>query len=92
MCPCLRQDFARTYGASNSYVVTSNNLKQVLDCRSAPPTSEPMVHILPSSVIKNKYAFAYLFFMVPEAGLEPVWYCYHWHLKPARLPIPPLGQ
>jgi hypothetical protein len=24
-----------------------------------------------------------------EAGLEPAQYCYHRHLKPARLPIPP---
>ena len=23
-------------------------------------------------------------------GLEPTRYCYHRHLKPARLPIPPL--
>ena len=27
-----------------------------------------------------------------EMGLEPTRYCYHWHLKPARLPIPPLLQ
>ena len=26
---------------------------------------------------------------VQEAGLEPARYCYHRHLKPARLPIPP---
>ncbi len=25
-----------------------------------------------------------------EMGLEPTRYCYHRHLKPARLPIPPL--
>ena len=24
-----------------------------------------------------------------EMGLEPTRYCYHRHLKPARLPIPP---
>ena len=29
---------------------------------------------------------------VPEAGIEPARYCYHWILNPARLPIPPLGQ
>ena len=29
---------------------------------------------------------------VPEAGVEPARYCYHWILNPARLPIPPLGQ
>ena len=28
--------------------------------------------------------------IVQEAGLEPARYCYHRHLKPARLPIPPL--
>ncbi len=27
---------------------------------------------------------------VRKAGLEPARYCYHRHLKPARLPIPPL--
>ena len=26
---------------------------------------------------------------VQEVGLEPTRYCYHRHLKPARLPIPP---
>ncbi len=29
--------------------------------------------------------------MVPEAGLEPARPYEHWHLKPARLPIPPPG-
>ena len=29
---------------------------------------------------------------VPEAGVEPARYCYHWILNPARLPIPPLGH
>ena len=28
--------------------------------------------------------------MVPGAGVEPAWYCYHRILSPARLPIPPL--
>jgi hypothetical protein len=28
--------------------------------------------------------------MVPEAGIEPARYCYHWILSPARLPVPPL--
>ena len=27
--------------------------------------------------------------IVQEVGLEPTRYCYHRHLKPARLPIPP---
>ena len=27
--------------------------------------------------------------IMQEAGLEPARYCYHRHLKPARLPIPP---
>ncbi len=30
-------------------------------------------------------------FSVPEAGIEPARYCYHWILSPARLPIPPPG-
>ena len=28
-------------------------------------------------------------YLVQVAGLEPVQYCYHWNLNPARLPIPP---
>ena len=28
--------------------------------------------------------------LVQKMGLEPTRYCYHRHLKPARLPIPPL--
>ena len=28
--------------------------------------------------------------VMQEMGLEPTRYCYHRHLKPARLPIPPL--
>lgn len=28
--------------------------------------------------------------LMQEMGLEPTRYCYHRHLKPARLPIPPL--
>ena len=30
--------------------------------------------------------------MVPRRGLEPPRPYGHWHLKPARLPIPPPGQ
>ncbi len=30
--------------------------------------------------------------LVPRAGLEPAHHCWHWHLKPARLPIPPPGH
>ena len=29
---------------------------------------------------------------VPGAGIEPAQYCYHWCLRPARLPIPPSGH
>ena len=29
---------------------------------------------------------------MPETGLEPARPCEHWSLKPARLPIPPLGH
>jgi hypothetical protein len=28
---------------------------------------------------------------VPGAGIEPAQHCYHWCLRPARLPIPPSG-
>ena len=31
-------------------------------------------------------------FLVPEAGVEPARYRYHWILSPARLPIPSLGH
>ena len=31
-----------------------------------------------------------LSFSMRKMGLEPTRYCYHRHLKPARLPIPPL--
>ena len=34
----------------------------------------------------------YKTFSVPETGLEPARPCEHWSLKPARLPIPPLGH
>jgi hypothetical protein len=30
-------------------------------------------------------------FLVPGAGIEPAQHCYHWCLRPARLPIPPSG-
>jgi hypothetical protein len=29
---------------------------------------------------------------VPGAGIEPAQHCYHWCLRPARLPIPPSGH
>ena len=29
---------------------------------------------------------------MPRAGIEPARYCYHWCLRPARLPIPPPGH
>lgn len=32
------------------------------------------------------------FFTVRKGGLEPPRSCDHWHLKPARLPIPPLAH
>ena len=31
-------------------------------------------------------------FLMRKMGLEPTRYCYHRHLKPARLPIPPLPR
>lgn len=30
--------------------------------------------------------------LVPGIGVEPIRYCYHWCLRPARLPIPPPGR
>lgn len=30
--------------------------------------------------------------LVPEAGLEPAWYCYRRILSPLRLPVSPLGH
>lgn len=30
--------------------------------------------------------------LVPEAGLEPAWYCYRRILSPLRLPVSPLGR
>ena len=37
--------------------------------------------------------FGMLFlFLMRKMGLEPTRYCYHRHLKPARLPIPPLPR
>ena len=33
----------------------------------------------------------YMFEKVPGAGIEPAQHCYHWCLRPARLPIPPSG-
>ena len=38
---------------------------------------------------KNRKSTDFLFVM-QKMGLEPTRYCYHRHLKPARLPIPPL--
>ena len=46
---------------------------------------EPRLHILTLiSAIRFKQK------IMRKAGLEPARYCYHRHLKPARLPIPPL--
>ena len=46
---------------------------------------EPRLHILTLiSAIRFKQK------RMRKAGLEPARYCYHRHLKPARLPIPPL--
>ena len=38
---------------------------------------------------KNPFIFQKGF--VPGAGIEPAQHCYHWCLRPARLPIPPSG-
>ena len=46
------------------------------------------------AIAENKYRTEVSLYkdkkIVQEAGLEPARYCYHRHLKPARLPIPPL--
>ena len=46
------------------------------------------------TIVENKYRTEVSLYkdkkIVQEAGLEPARYCYHRHLKPARLPIPPL--
>ena len=45
------------------------------------------------TIAENKYRTEVSLYkdkkIVQEAGLEPARYCYHRHLKPARLPIPP---
>ena len=45
------------------------------------------------AIAENKYRTEVSLYkdkkIVQEAGLEPARYCYHRHLKPARLPIPP---
>ena len=42
---------------------------------------------------KKSIPFGMLFlFLMRKMGLEPTRYCYHRHLKPARLPIPPLPR
>ena len=48
------------------------------------------------TIVENKYRTEVSLYkdkkIVQEAGLEPARYCYHRHLKPARLPIPPLPR
>ena len=45
------------------------------------------------AIAENKYRSEVRLYkdkkIVQEAGLEPARYCYHRHLKPARLLIPP---
>ncbi len=42
----------------------------------------------PRSKKRTKQKNLILRFLVPEAGVEPARYRYHWILSPARLPIP----
>ena len=42
--------------------------------------------------VKQKERFFRTSLLVREAGVEPARPCEHRHLKPARLPIPPLAQ
>ncbi len=41
---------------------------------------------------KGEGSIKNLHLLVPGAGIEPARYCYHWCLRPARLPIPPSGR
>jgi hypothetical protein len=44
-------------------------------------------HLFYSEELANLFTFR-----VPGIGVEPIRYCYHWCLRPARLPIPPPGH
>ena len=50
---------------------------------------EPMVSSHALLIERKKVGLlTYLFLSImQEMGLEPTRYCYHWHLKPARLPF-----
>ena len=41
---------------------------------------------------RKNLIFASRIFLVPRRGLEPPRGYPHWHLRPARLPIPPPGH
>ena len=45
-----------------------------------------------NKIHKTKKKDGIRLFSLPETGLEPARPCEHWSLKPARLPIPPLGH
>ena len=52
-----------------------------------------LAEYIENKIVENKYRTEVSLYkdkkIVQEAGLEPARYCYHRHLKPARLPIPP---
>ena len=48
-------------------------------------------HILKEERLKYLNIKYLSLFLVPRAGVEPARYCYHWCLRPTRLPIPPSG-
>ena len=51
---------------------------------------EPWVQGTPRHEQKKTRSYDLVFLFVQKMGLEPTLYCYNRHLKPARLPIPPL--
>ena len=59
-------------------VLRGVNFKQSMG-RSPPTSKAPK---------KERHRKGASLFLVPEAGVEPARYRYHWILSPARLPIP----
>jgi hypothetical protein len=65
--------------------------------RKTESVTTAILHLLDLSLDRKiKRAFevslkAFFVYYVPRTGIEPVRYCYHWFLRPARLPVPPPG-
>ncbi len=61
-------------------------------CRpSCPGAACGAIRQNPSGMNKKRPAYNGAF-LVPGVGIEPTRYCYHWCLRPTRLPIPPPGH